>query len=66
MMARVQGYSNLLERLKEETVPVRVTVDLPNQVVETLKLLAKKRKTTATEILLHAISLEQQLDDELD
>jgi hypothetical protein len=28
--------------------------------------LAKKRHTTATEILRHAISLEKQLDDELD
>lgn len=45
---------------------LRVTVNLPKQAVEALEQLAKKRKTTATEILRHAISLEKQLDDELD
>jgi hypothetical protein len=47
-------------------VPVTVTVNLPKQAVEAVQRLAKKRHTTATEILRHAISLEKQLDDELD
>jgi hypothetical protein len=47
-------------------VPVTVTVNLPKQAVEAVQRLAKKRHTTATEILRHAISLEKQVDDELD
>jgi RecB family endonuclease NucS len=47
-------------------MPVKVIVNLPKQAVETLQQLAKKRETTVTEILRHAVSLEQQLDNELD
>ena len=45
---------------------MRVTVNLPEPAVEVLRGLAAKRKTTETEILRHAISLEQQLDHEID
>lgn len=44
---------------------VRVTVELPGPAVEVLKELAKKRNHTMTEVLRHAISLEQQVDEEL-
>lgn len=47
-------------------MPVRVTVNLPAPAVEALQGLAAKRETTRTEILRHAISLEQQLDHEID
>jgi predicted transcriptional regulator len=46
-------------------VSVRVTVDLPGPAVEVLRELAEKRSTTMTEVLRHAISLEQQVDQEL-
>jgi hypothetical protein len=56
---------------EEEDVPVRVDhaviVNLPAPAVEALEGLAAKRETTKTEILRHAtISLEQQLDHEID
>jgi hypothetical protein len=51
---------------EEEVVPVKVTVNLPAPAVEALEGLAAKRETTKTEILRHAISLEQQLDHEID
>jgi hypothetical protein len=51
---------------EEEDVPVRVIVNLPAPAVEALEGLAAKRETTKTEILRHAISLEQQLDHEID
>ncbi len=47
-------------------MPVRVIVNLPVPAVEALEGLAAKRGTTKTEILRHAISLEQQLDHETD
>ena len=47
-------------------MPVRVIVNLPAPAVEALEGLAAKRQTTKTEILRHAISLEQQLDHEID
>ncbi len=47
-------------------MPVRVIVNLPAPAVEALEGLAAKRGTTKTEILRHAISLEQQLDHEID
>jgi hypothetical protein len=47
-------------------VAIRVTVNLPRSAVEALEGLAAKRETTKTEILRHAISLEQQLDHEID
>ncbi len=47
-------------------MPVRVIVNLPAPAVEALEGLAAKRETTKTEILRHAISLEQQLDHEID
>ena len=51
-------------------MPVRVDhaviVNLPAPAVEALEGLAAKRETTKTEILRHAISLEQQLDHEID
>jgi hypothetical protein len=43
----------------------RVIVNLPTPAVEVLRQLAEKRNTTVTEVLRHAISLEQQLDQEL-
>jgi hypothetical protein len=46
-------------------VPVKVIVNLPESAVAALRELAARRQTTATEILRHAISLEKQLDDEL-
>jgi predicted transcriptional regulator len=46
-------------------VTVRVTVDLPRAAVDALQEVADKRKTTRTEVLLHAISLEQQVYQEL-
>jgi hypothetical protein len=46
-------------------VSVRVTVNLPSPAVAVLKELAAKRDTTMTEVLRHAISLEQQIDQEL-
>jgi hypothetical protein len=56
---------------EEEDVPVRVDhaviVNLPAPAVEALEGLAAKRETTKTEILRHAtISLEPQLDHEID
>jgi hypothetical protein len=45
---------------------VKVVVNLPAPAVEALRGLAAKRNTTETEILRHAISLEQQLDHEID
>lgn len=54
------------DRGTRSEVPVRLIVDLPKQAVDALEKLATKRETTATEILLHAISLEKQLDDALD
>jgi hypothetical protein len=51
---------------EEEDVPVRVIVNLPAPAVEALEGLAAKRETTKTEILRHAISLEQQLDHAID
>ncbi len=45
---------------------VQVTVNLPAPAVDALEGLAAKRETTRTEILRHAISLEQQLDHEID
>jgi hypothetical protein len=47
-------------------VPVRVMVNLPAPAVEALEGLAAKREATKTEILRHAISLEQRLDHEID
>lgn len=47
-------------------MPVRVIVNLPAPAVEALEGLAAKRETTKTEILRHAISLEQQLDHAID
>ncbi|HET7270979.1 MAG TPA: ribbon-helix-helix protein, CopG family [Rubrobacter sp.] len=47
-------------------MPVKVIVYLPTPAVEALEGLAAKRETTKTEILRHAISLEQQLDHEID
>ena len=47
-------------------MPVRVIVNLPAPAVEALEGLAAKWQTTKTEILRHAISLEQQLDHEID
>jgi hypothetical protein len=44
----------------------RVIVNLPAPVIEALEGLAAKRQTTKTEILRHAISLEQHLDHEID
>jgi hypothetical protein len=41
-------------------MPVKVIVNLPKQAVETLQQLAKKRETTVTEILRHAVSSERQ------
>jgi len=43
---------------------VRVTVNLPRSAVDALQQLAAKLNTTVTEVLRHAVSLEQQLDDE--
>jgi hypothetical protein len=51
--------------LQGGAVPVTVTANLPKPAVEVLQQLAAKRKTTSTEILRHAISLEKQLEDEL-
>jgi hypothetical protein len=51
---------------EEEDVPVRVIVNLPAPAVEALEGLAAKRETTKTEILRHAISLEQRLEHEID
>jgi hypothetical protein len=51
---------------EEEDVPVRVIVTLPAPAVEALEGLAAKRETTKTEILRHAISLEQRLEHEID
>jgi hypothetical protein len=48
-----------------EDVSVRVTVNLPRPAVAVLTDLAAKRNTTVTEVLRHAISLEQQVDQEL-
>ena len=46
-------------------MPVIVRINLPTPAVEVLEKLATKRKTTKTEILRHAISLEKEIDDEL-
>jgi len=54
-----------VERKRKEAVPVKVIVNLPEPVVAALKQLATTRKTTTTEILRHAISLEKQLEDDL-
>jgi hypothetical protein len=46
-------------------MPVTVTANLPEPAVEAMQQLAAKRKTTVTEVLRHAISVEKQLEDEL-
>lgn len=42
-----------------------VLVNLPEPAVEALQQLAVKRETSRTEILRHAISLEDQIDREI-
>ena len=42
-----------------------VLVNLPETAVEALQQLATKRETSKTEILRHAISLEDQIDKEI-
>ena len=64
MLSSIKSVSNSWR--EEEVVPVKVTVNLPAPAVEALEGLAAKRETTKTEILRHAISLEQQLDHEID
>jgi hypothetical protein len=64
VLSSIKGVSKLWR--EEEVVPVKVTVNLPAPAVEALEGLAAKRETTKTEILRHAISLEQQLDHEID
>jgi hypothetical protein len=46
-------------------VPTRVTVNLPTPAVAVLTQLAQKRGTIVTEVIRHAISLEQQVDKEV-
>jgi hypothetical protein len=46
-------------------VSVRVTVNLPGPAVAVLQELAKKRGISVTEVLRHAISLEEQIHQEL-
>jgi hypothetical protein len=46
-------------------VPTRVTVNLPTPAVAVLTQLAQKRGSTVTEVIRHAISLEQQVDEQL-
>jgi len=64
VLSSIKGVSKLWR--EEEVVAVKVTVNLPAPAVEALEGLAAKRETTKTEILRHAISLEQQLDHEID
>ena len=42
---------------------VKISANLPNQTVETLKSVAKMRGTTMTEVIRHAISLEKFFAD---
>lgn len=42
-----------------------VLINLPETAVEALQQLATKRETSKTEILRHAISLEDQIDKEI-
>jgi len=46
-------------------VTATVLVNLPETAVEALQQLATKRETSKTEILRHAISLEDQIDKEI-
>jgi hypothetical protein len=46
-------------------VTATVLINLPETAVEALQQLATKRETSKTEILRHAISLEDQIDKEI-